>query len=119
MREGPYAALSELFVDREVDYPAIARALDGYPLPVLERVLFEEVAPACHANLLAPVPPIWTGFDPQWLAEEVERRRVARSASLIRRLRHRLLAAWLRWRFRREWACLAAELHARDSDPRR
>lgn len=64
-----WSALSDAFVDNEVDYPAIARQLAGFDPAVVRAAFFEEVAPVCHKNLRAPIPPIWTAFGDTWLTE--------------------------------------------------
>ena len=63
-----WSALSEVFVDNAIDHAAIARQLIIYDRTTVQAAFFEEVAPVCHSNLLAPIPPIWTGFDSAWLA---------------------------------------------------
>lgn len=43
-----WAALSDAFVDNEVDYSSIARQLAGFDLATIEVAFFEEVAPVCY-----------------------------------------------------------------------
>jgi hypothetical protein len=103
-------ALSDAFVDNDVDYADIARRVRGTAPEVLERLFFHEVAPVCHANLAMPAPPVWTGFDRNWLMERLERRRRARQTSAWCRLKERLLVAWLRRRYAKEWKAIRREL---------
>ena len=41
----PYGALSELFVDNELDYPCLARVAIHFQLKHVEAVLLDRVAP--------------------------------------------------------------------------
>jgi hypothetical protein len=66
-----WCALAELFVDTEFDATSarsVAEALRAshLPLPELERILRDEVAPVFHRNAFAGN---WTG----WPADEVQR----------------------------------------------
>lgn len=98
-----WSALSDAFVDNEVDYNAIARQLAGFDLATIEIALFEEVAPVCYSNLQAPIPAIWTAFDSTWLTETIESTQKARRTSTFRRLLDRGLVAYLRYRLKDEW----------------
>jgi hypothetical protein len=98
-----WTALSDVFVDNTIDYTYIAKSLVGYERSVIEKAFFIDVAPACYSNLQAAIPPIWTAFDPTWLAETIDRIHAARSSSSLRRLRDKVLIAYLRYRLRPEW----------------
>lgn len=98
-----WAALSDVFVDNVVDYACIAKSLGGYERSVIEAAFFVDVAPACHSNLQAAIPPIWTAFDPAWLAGTIDRIHEARRYSSLIRLRDKVLIAYLRHRLRPEW----------------
>jgi hypothetical protein len=98
-----WTALSDVFVDNTIDYTYIAKSLVGYERSVIEKAFFIDVAPACYSNLQAAIPPIWTAFDPTWLAETIDRFHAARSSSSLRRLRDKVLIAYLRYRLRPEW----------------
>lgn len=58
-------ALSDIFVDNEINYQYIASTAKYFPLGLVEYVLFEWVAPICYTNLISPTPPIWAGFNRQ------------------------------------------------------
>ncbi|WP_179528127.1 hypothetical protein L0Y47_09030 [Ectopseudomonas composti] len=105
-----WSALSEVFVDNEVDYTFIARQVAGFDRAMVQAAFYEDVAPACYSNMLAPIPPIWTGFDSTWLGETIERAQAARQRSALRRLRDRLFIAYLRRALKAEWAKIAQEL---------
>lgn len=98
-----WAALSDVFVDNVVDYGYVAKSLRGYQRSVIEAAFFVDVAPACYSNLQAAIPPIWTAFDPAWLAETIDRIHAARRSSALRRQRDKVFIAYLRYRLRPEW----------------
>lgn len=54
-----WSALSDAFVDNEIDYLEKARQLAGYDRAAVKAAFLESVAPVCHSNLQAPTPPIW------------------------------------------------------------
>ncbi|MFE8728497.1 DUF7079 family protein [Aeromonas hydrophila] len=104
-------ALSDLFVDNEVDFELIAQVAQGFPVAHVEMVLFEWVAPVCYTNTLAPVPPIWTGFERDSLWVEVQRL-LAREAKVgfAKKLFIMLRQFYLRQRFAEEWRRLSGLL---------
>ena len=82
-RLAAWQALSELFLDTELDdadIAAIARRLDatGFSVPELERIYEQEVAPVCWRNLRALPGGAWTGFEQKWLVEAIQRHRASR-----------------------------------------
>lgn len=105
-----WSALSDAFVDNEVDYKAMARQLAGFDRATIKVAFFEEVAPVCYSNLQAPIPPIWTAFESTWLTEAIESTQEARRTSTIRRLRDRTFAVYLRYQLKDEWLSIEREL---------
>jgi hypothetical protein len=67
-----WAALSDLFVDANVDYKHIAGVAKNYSVEEVEFALFERVAPVCVSNMLAPVPPVCWCFDKEQLVADIE-----------------------------------------------
>lgn len=66
-RISAWCALSELFLDTELDdasIDAMVRELraTGFGIDDLERIYEEEVAPACWHNLTVIPGGVWTGF---------------------------------------------------------
>lgn len=113
-----WSALSDAFVDNEVDYAAIARQLAGFDRATVKAAFFEDVAPVCYSNLQAPIPPIWTAFDSTWLAETIRSTQEARRTSAFRRLRDQAFVAYLRYRLKDEWQSIERELDRRGAtDP--
>lgn len=108
-RRPVWLALSELFLDTEVDarLPSLAQSLaaSGYSDAELDWILRRELQPLLQWNLV-PVAGVWEGFDPEWLEQSIiaRRRRLRlpclfpredwqRLAVLIREERERCAAA--------------------------
>ncbi len=106
--------LSDAFFDNEIDYPEIARQLAGYDCAAVKKVFFEEIAPDCHSNLQAPIPPRWAAFDSTWLADIIDSSLRARRAPRLHRMRDQVLFAYLRFRLREEWIRIEKKLKERD-----
>lgn len=96
-------ALAEAFVDNEVDYQAIAEQVRDYDPEIVRDILYEDVAPVCFSNLETPVPSIWTGFDTQWLLNEIDKQTRAREACWLKRRLDSLKIAWLRYSYGYIW----------------
>ncbi len=77
-RQPVWVALSNLFLDTEVDLLAesIAQALASSPYSIeqLETILVTEVYPVCKYNLWS-VAGEWVGFDEHWLVAQICRKR--------------------------------------------
>jgi hypothetical protein len=106
-RRPVWSALSELYLDTELDdrdHERIAAVLidSGYSTGQLEEILYRELHPVLHMNLLS-VAGEWAGFDPGSLEEQILRRRP---------LRARLAIVPGKWMVRSEWATLEAKLRS-------
>ncbi|MNN09669.1 hypothetical protein D3C81_1225590 [compost metagenome] len=87
-RESVWLALSELWLDTELDdvsYDYIARTLatSGFPLPELEAIYRQEVVPSVYTNGLS-VAGEWAGFNADWLFGECRRNQQKRASALHR-----------------------------------
>ena len=96
-------ALAEAFVDSDVDYASIAERIRGYDPKVVEDILYSEVAPVCFSNLETPVPSVWTGFQDEWLLDEIAKELKARESSWLRRSFDGLKVTWLRYSYGYIW----------------
>ncbi|WP_079202646.1 hypothetical protein [Pseudomonas sp. CC6-YY-74] len=96
-------ALSDAFVDNDIDYADIAKRVSGFESEVLEQIFFSEVAHVCHSNLETPVPSVWTAFDGQWLDMEIDKMLKEREQSDALRQKDRLLVTYLKWRYSDLW----------------
>jgi hypothetical protein len=77
-RRPVWEAISDLWRDTELqDYEIehIAKILaeSGYTKDELHGIYAFEVAPVVWRNLMTAVPPIWAGFNADWLTEEILR----------------------------------------------
>lgn len=96
-----YIALSELFIDNEVDYHYIAAEVKSYPLEQVKKALFYDVAPVCYFNLMTPIPPVWAGFNEKWLLLEIMRIK-HQQKTVIGRIKLFWLSIYLRSKFKDE-----------------
>ncbi len=97
-RRGAWDALSFLFLDAEVrDWlPGAAVTLVelGYSREEIEGIFLDEVTPVLHGNL-KQVAGLWSGFDLDWLASEIKKRKpgpAPRSFGRLRRMLYRMRA---------------------------
>ncbi|POR65460.1 DUF7079 family protein [Pseudomonas syringae] len=104
------AALSEPFNDFPVEYDYVANKVRGVDPKILYTILYSEVAPVCFTNLVAAVPPVWTGFDPDILKESIEERLAARERNWFRRQFDKLLVRWLQYNYAYIWKEIARRL---------
>jgi hypothetical protein len=109
-REDIWEALSDVFVDNEIDHMSIAGKVAGVDPARLEEIFFTEVAPYCGPNLMTPIPPVWAGFSREPLVEGIQEKLERIRHSPIARLRHKGWVFFCRWYFRKEWRAIAAGL---------
>ncbi|MDX9670043.1 MULTISPECIES: hypothetical protein [unclassified Pseudomonas] len=98
-----YWALSDAFVDTEVDYEAIARQTENYDPEEIRRILYHEIAPVCHTNLETVIPMIWSAFNLENLKADIESMLSMRKNSYFRRQKDKLLIRWLEFRYSYIW----------------
>lgn len=101
-------ALSDIFVDNEVDFKYIASIAKNFPVATVEEILFEWVAPVCYTNLLTPAPSIWSGFDKKSLWIEICDYKSKKSSAA--KCKHMLLVSILKITYRKEWLSLKYEM---------
>lgn len=102
------AALSDIFVDSEVDFKEIASVARQFPVNKVECIFFEWVSPVCYTNLLTPVPPVWGGFDKKMLWDDICEYR--NKTVLFKTIRHTILVAYLKLAYKKEWLALRCEI---------
>ncbi len=106
-------ALSDLFIDNDVEYAHIAAVALAFPLAEVEIALFRFVAPVCYQNLSSPVPPVWAMFDREQLLAGIKRlKRRQATAGRWRTTKARWLESYLRRRFSDEWETLKSVIDA-------
>ncbi|AHN26343.1 hypothetical protein GAPWK_1770 [Gilliamella apicola] len=97
-----YIALSDLFVDNEVDYNHIASVAKLFPTTCVEHALFNYVAPYCYHNVLTPAPSVCYFFDEDELLSTINKIKKKENRP-ISKIKMRLLAFYLKFRFKDEW----------------
>ena len=112
-RESVWLALSELWLDTELDEADLATiastlAISGYPLDELEKIFRLEVAPVVWSNSWVTAG-VWDGFDPDWLFDGC-RRNQKRRYSLWHRGRCRLLRKAMTAAVEEDWRKIRARL---------
>ncbi|OBY60990.1 hypothetical protein [Pseudomonas sp. AU12215] len=112
-RESVWLALSELWLDTELDEADLATiastlAISGYPPEELEAIYRLEVAPVVWSNSWVTAG-VWDGFDPDWLFEGC-RRNQKRRYSLWHRGRCRLLRKAMTAAVEEDWRKIRAQL---------
>ncbi|MBC8954940.1 hypothetical protein [Xenorhabdus sp. PB62.4] len=104
-------ALSDIFVDNEVDYEYIASVAKHFPLEHVEMVFFEWVAPVCYTNGLTPVPPVWTFFEREQLWEDIQLiRQKKKTENKIEKIKMNIRQCFLRRYLAKDWQCLKDKL---------
>ena len=110
-RRPVWEAISDLWRDTELqDYEIehIAGVLiaSGYSRDELHEIYAREVAPVVWRNLITAVPPVWAGFDTDWLTEEILRGIRSPRGNFLHRCyeRSRLAERVRTWAVRDDWA---------------
>ncbi|MDR1424831.1 MAG: hypothetical protein LBI92_09575 [Azoarcus sp.] len=109
-REDIWEALSDAFVDTDVDYDSIAARISDVEPAQLEHIFFSEVAPVCGYNLMSPAPSEWIGFDREELFKMIREMQERNKNSAIAQIRHKLFVRFCRWNFRGFWRSISTRL---------
>ncbi|SDG64977.1 DUF7079 family protein [Paraburkholderia phenazinium] len=102
-REFIWAVMSEFFVDNEIDYEREAAQISRFPINFLKEIFFREVAPVCGPNMLTPAPPVWAGFDSDWVISQINSLLSTKEASLISRVSYEASVLYYRLRLADVW----------------
>ena len=97
-----YIALSDLFVDNQVNYNYIASIVKLFPISYVEHVLFYYVAPVCHYNTIGPVPPVCFCFDRDELMSAINKIKKKENCP-FNKIKMHIFAFYLKFRFKDEW----------------
>jgi hypothetical protein len=111
-REEVWEALSDVFVDNEIDYKCIASRVADIEISKLKEIFFNEVAPVCGPNLMMAIPVIWAGFNKKALSEDIREKLTLIRHSLIAWLRYKGFVFFCRWYFKNEWKEIVAAIGA-------
>ena len=104
-RRHVWNALSELYLDTELEEPDNARiaavlAQSGYSSGQLEEILYRELHPVLLTNLVSFAGE-WAGFDPDWLEAQILKRGSKRRGFAV---------IPGKWMVRRSWRAILAQL---------
>lgn len=103
-RKSIWIVMSEFFVDNEIDYDREVALIDQYSWSDLKQIFFREVAPVCGPNLMTPVPPVWAGFEPDWVVTEISANLAKRERSWAGRISYEARVLYHRIRCAEVWA---------------
>jgi hypothetical protein len=109
--EDVWEALSDVFVDNEVDYPHIAERIVDVDHSLLKEIFFKDVAPHCGPDAMSNIPEIWEGYSKKKLAEGIREMKTRNEKSFISRLRYICFVAFCRFYFSDEWGKILTELN--------
>ncbi|WP_367103992.1 hypothetical protein [uncultured Psychrobacter sp.] len=70
-KEVVWMALSDLFVDHDIDHEHIANQVVHLTISEVEHILFYELAPVCMSNLLMPAPTVCERFSEGYVLSSV------------------------------------------------
>lgn len=113
-RQNCWIAMSDVFIDNEIDYRDVAASLTRdcphMSLPLLREAFFAEVAPALASNGMTPAPEVWTGFDGDKVVEKISEMLARRHGSWVYSIGHQLWCLTCRWLCMEMWQKLESEL---------
>lgn len=70
-REAVWIALSDLFVDHDINHEQIANQIAHLSISEVAQILFYEVVPVCMGNLLMPTPIVCERFSEDYVVSRV------------------------------------------------
>ena len=106
-------AISELFLDTELDQNDFARLRDvlkasRLTVAELDRIYYKELAPMLYGNLETTAGE-WSGFDPEWIEREISKQAGQRIIEKVPLL-NRVWQHWITRTTREEWQKLKWQL---------
>ena len=105
-QEALWLALSDLFVDSIVYWRAVVRDCLPYDIALVREIFFTEVAPVCGPNLMAPIPPVWSGFNAESLFASIDELKAGPRKNVWFRFWYCLTLSFFRWQTRKIWKSL-------------
>lgn len=109
-QEAVWVALSDLFVDNEIDHEHIARRVAHLSVSEVEHILFYEVAPICMSNLLVPISSIWQMFDENYIIKEIKQHLRKFNSNKFYHRKVRLQVKLYKILLKNDWAKVAAQI---------
>ncbi len=105
-----WMALSDLFVDNEINYEYIAMRVAHLTIQQVERILYFEVAPVCMSNLLVRSPSICKGFSEDYVVPAVRKHLQKMTTDRIYAYKVRLKIKLYKVLLNQEWIKVATEI---------
>lgn len=105
-----WLALSDLFIDNEINYSAIARKTQHYSLNIIEHSLFYEVAPICSPNLSRSIPVVWSFFEIDIIAPLIEEHILRYNNKKLYKIKVDFLVNYYKFQYKLEWMKLQKEI---------
>ena len=105
-----WSALSELFVDNEINYDAIAKKVQSYSLDTIEYSLFYEVAPICSLNFSSVIPAVWSFFEIDTIVPLIEQHISRYNNEKLYKLKADFLVKYYKFHYKSEWLELQKEI---------
>ena len=112
-----WMALSDLFVDNEINYEYIAMRVAHLTIQQVERILYYEVAPVCMSNLLVRSPSICKGFSEGYIIPAVSEHLQKITRDKIYTYKVRLKIKLYKVLLKQEWIKLATEIQQIQTKP--
>lgn len=109
-QQAVWMALSDLFVDNEINHEYIAKRVAHLSVSEVEHILFYEVAPICMSNLLKPIPSIWQVFDEDYINNEIKQHLHKFNSSKFYRRKILLKIRFYKIILKKDWLKLVIEI---------
>lgn len=105
-----WSALSDLFIDNEINYSAIANKVQNYSSDTIEYSLFYEIAPICSPNLSSSIPFVWSFFEIDAIAPLIEEHILRYGSEKLYKLKIDILVCYYKFQYKSEWLELQKEI---------
>ncbi len=105
-----WMALSDLFIDNEINYESIAERVAHLSIAESQYVLFYEVAPVCMSNLLVLRPENCKGFTEDDVLPKVQQHLKKMKTNSLYRQKVRLKAKFYKMFLKQDWLKIMEEI---------
>lgn len=105
-----WMALSDLFIDNEINYESIAERVAHLPISEVERILFYDVAPVFMSNLLTLKANNNKGFSEEYVITSINKHLLELQQSWLYRKKVAAKIKFYKFCLKQDWYKLVAEL---------